>query len=293
MAFHLFPVKPVTKWHNYQQIENLGQRTYTAKNPSYGATINVFVNAKPTEKVVATISDQNGQVVRTISDTTLVAGLNKMNWDLRGDEPTKLTLGGGGGWRGNFRPLVSPGMYKVSVKVDGVEHTSGIEVKADPRLEVSEDDYEQIAKQTSQLTDVLSQATEMINDIDNLKDQLTNLKKRLKSEDGEKYKEEIKMIVDAYKELDNQRNELMRPTGSMNYRSRPRLREEILSMLFAVNGTPAKPTAPQMERAISLSEEAAEKNKLLQETKDGPIRRISEALEAIPILDLRVKLIKP
>ncbi|NNF33425.1 MAG: hypothetical protein HKN68_04920 [Saprospiraceae bacterium] len=290
---HLFAVRPATQWHFYQQIENLGQRTYKAQNPQQGALINVYAATDPKGEVVTTITDAMGNVVRTMKDTTLTAGLNRIVWDFRADEPTKLISGGGGGWRGNFRPSVPSGNYTATVAIDGMEMKTEIEVRKDPRLEVSEEDYRLKSEQTTQLTEVLNQTNEMINDIDIMKEQLTALKKRLKTEDGEKYKAEIEMIVEAYKELDDQRNELMRPPGSMNYRTRPRLREEILSILFAVDGTPAKPTEPQMERAVSLKVEAAEKSELLQQTKDEKMKRINEVLQAIPILDLRVKNIRP
>ena len=293
MAAHTFAVRPATKWHYYQQIENLGQRTYKANNPEFGAYINVSVADKPDNAVKVSIADGNGQLVRTIKDTTFTAGINRIVWNLRAEEPAKLNSGGGGGWRGAFRPTVDHGTYTATINVDGQEFVQEIIVKPDPRLEVSEEAYEMKSKQSAELTEVLSQTNEMINDIDALKEQLTSLKKRLKSEDSEKYKTEIEMIVDAYKSLDDQRNELMRPPGSMNYRTRPRLREEILSILFAVDNTPAMPTTPQMERVVTLKEEAAEKGKLLEETKEGPLKRINEAVASLPILDLRVKSIRP
>jgi photosystem II stability/assembly factor-like uncharacterized protein len=290
---HLFAVRPATQWHFYQQIENLGQRTYKAENPQQGAYINVYAASDPKGEVVTTITDAMGKVVRTMKDTSLTAGLNRIVWDFRAEEPTKLINGGGGGWRGSFRPIVPAGKYTATVVMDDIEMTTDIEVRSDPRLEVTEEAYKMREEQTTQLTEVLNQTNEMINDIDIMKEQLTALKKRLKTEDAEKYKNEIEMIVEAYEELDDQRNELMRPPGSMNYRTRPRLREEILSILFAVNGTPARPTQPQMERAVTLKQEAAEKSELLQQTKEGTMKRINEAVAAIPILDLRVKNIRP
>lgn len=55
--------------------------------------------------------------------------------------------------------------------------------------------------------------------------------------------------------LSLQRDELMRPQGSMNYRTCPRLREEILSILFALNDISAVPTKSQLERTLSLEQE--------------------------------------
>ena len=41
----------------------------------------------------------------------------------------------------------------------------------------------------------------------------------------------------------------------MTYRQRPRLREEIRSLMFAIGGATAKPSSPQSERIAQLQEE--------------------------------------
>ena len=285
----VFDVRPVTRWHVYQQIENMGQRTYKAENPDYGANIQIFSKSAPDEKVVVNITNSAGEHVRMIEDTTLTSGLNTINWNLRADEPTKLVSGGGGGWRGNFRSTVIPGTYNAAITIGDESFTKEIIVKPDPRLELTEESYEEIAFEVKRLTAILNRANVMINDIDALKEQLTNLKKRLKSDDPEKYGDEISKIVEVYKELDMQRDELIRPPGSMNYRTRPRLREEILSILFAIDRVPAKPTVSQVERSGTLLEETQQKEELLNQTKEGAIREINEVLKALPLLDLRVK----
>lgn len=287
-----FNVRPTTKWHLYQQIENLGQRTYKAENPEYGTYFNVWSTLPKGEKITVTIQNQDGITVRNIEDSTSAIGLNRVIWDLTAEEPEKLKNGGGGGWRGNFRPQVPAGTYSAAISIGADQFEREIIIKPDPRIDVDKEGYEAQFQQIRALTSVLSQTNVMINHIDLLKEQLTTLKKRLKNEDSAKYEKEIKMIVDAYQELDKQRNELMRPAGSMNYRTRPRLREEILSILFAVNSTPAVPTAAQVQRAEDLRVEAAEKNQLLEATKQGPIQKINELLKALPPLDMRVKSVK-
>ncbi|WP_235295803.1 VPS10 domain-containing protein [Portibacter marinus] len=285
----VFDVRPAVKWHMYQQIENMGQRTYIAENPKYGASIHVFSKEKPDGELVVTIKNDLGLTVRTIKDTTLIAGLNVINWDLQADEPAKLDNDEGGGWRGSFSPSIVPGTYTAEVLVDGNSFTKTIEVKADPRLELEKEDYEEIKASVDRLTGILSRTHEMINDIDALKEQLSNLKDRLSSEDAEAYKDQIEMIGTVNQELDNQRNELIRPPGSMNYRTRPRLREEILSILFAIDRVPARPTKAQQERTETLIEETLEKEALLNQTKNGPVRAINEAVKMLPMLDLKVK----
>ncbi|HRX00939.1 MAG TPA: hypothetical protein P5280_15700, partial [Cyclobacteriaceae bacterium] len=116
---HLFPVRTATLWHYAEQIENLGDRTYRAKNPTYGAYINFYVQKDPKE-VELTIINNAGAVIRTLKDTTIRAGVNRMIWDLRSKEATRLNNPPRGGWgSGVFNPLVAPGAYVAKLTIDG------------------------------------------------------------------------------------------------------------------------------------------------------------------------------
>lgn len=290
---HAFDIRQVTKWNIYSQIENLGQRTYKASNPKYGANINVLTKAKPNDPVEIKIKDAQGLVVRTIIDSSFTAGINRVNWDLRTDPPLALKNGGGGGWRGPFKPTVAPGNYTADITIGDQTITNAIKIKPDPRINLDEDNYEKINTQVSYLTKMLSQTNAMVNDIDGLTDELTNLKTRLEGEDQEQYKDQITNIKSVIDNLTSQRNELIRPPGSMNYRTRPRLREELLSILYQINEVPALPTASQLDRTKSLEEEVKEKDQLLEKTKQNKVREIIESLANLPLLNMRVKGIKP
>ena len=56
---------------------------------------------------------------------------------------------------------------------------------------------------------------------------------------------------------------LMRPPPSMTYRQKPRLREEIRSLMSAIDNTTNPPTAPQIERIASLIKEVDEQEETL------------------------------
>src|SRR5437763_1761572 len=57
------------------------------ENPQYGASINYYVKAAPSPASPAklTIVDDKGAVVRTLTSTAGVAGINRAYWDLRFD----------------------------------------------------------------------------------------------------------------------------------------------------------------------------------------------------------------
>jgi len=87
--------------------------------------------------VKITISDIEGKVLRNI-DGTRDAGLNRVQWDLRGDRPEPppgFNPGqrGGGGGRFRFRqgPQIDPGTYVVKLSVGGKDLTTRVVVEED------------------------------------------------------------------------------------------------------------------------------------------------------------------
>ena len=86
-----------------------------------------------------TISDITGRVVREMAGTK-DAGLNRVQWNLRGNPPQggagRGGFGGGGaqagGGRGGFgAPAVEAGTYLVKLSVGGKDYTQRIVVEAD------------------------------------------------------------------------------------------------------------------------------------------------------------------
>ncbi len=283
---HLFEVRPAIRWHAYQQIENLGTRVYRAKNPDFGAYVNYFASEKPEEAVTLEIQDSEGNTLREIKDSTAVKGLNRIVWDLKGTAAAKFNGAPKGGWRsGVVRPLVPPGKYKAVLKVGGESHETAITVLADPRLELSQDDYVAQAKHVAKLRGLLNETHTMLNRMDAMQDQLKALKKRIKLEEGDQTTL-LKEIDQVMEKLVEQRNELTRPAPAMTYRQRPRLREEILSQMYSIDGTPAKPTGPQAARAVQLTEEKEAAVKAFKTFMEGPVKSLNEKMQGMPAIQV-------
>ena len=248
---HFFAPKNTTRWKMYQQLENLGSRTYRAENPDYGAYFNFYLQQKPQDEVEIAIIDAEGNLVRTLKDTTCVAGLNRMVWNLRYDAGTALKGGRANSWFGSSTPMVPPGIYSVILKANGEKHETKVEIEADPRIEMSKEDYMAQAKELLHLQSLLSQTNELLNESSDLLTQLKSLKKSVGKEDPSA----TKAITQAMKSLQELRDEWMRPPPSMGYRQRPRLREEIRSLMWAIGGADALPTNPQKNRVVQLEAE--------------------------------------
>jgi photosystem II stability/assembly factor-like uncharacterized protein len=253
---HLYPVRNTTRWHMYGRIENLGQRTYVAPNPEYGAYVNFFLADQPEEEVKVEILDSEGTLVRTITEEECKEGINRIVWDLRADAGTKWEHNPGGGWRsGDWAPMVPPGEYTAILRANGQTQRSTFDVKADPRVDMTAEDYQTQYGELKRLQGLLSETHELLNNSEDVLSQLKALKERLEDIDESDSEKVMTALDKAWKEVEALKNEWTRPPPHMNYRQRPRLREEIRSLANAIDGATAKPTSSQEGRSVELKAE--------------------------------------
>ncbi|MEM6804947.1 MAG: hypothetical protein AAF696_26350 [Bacteroidota bacterium] len=289
---HLFPVRRATLWHMFWRLENLGDRHYKAKNPDFGANINFYLAEGEKETAVVEILDASGTVVRTLKDTSVKAGINRMVWDLGHEAATKMQGAGGGGFfSGSINPYVVPGSYTARLKVKGEEMETKIEVRADPRMNLEQTAYQARTDLLLKLREVLSQTHTMINNSKTYHEQLKELKKKLKKSENKDFDQSLFEDIDAATKRisDLQDDILKRPPPNMGYRQRPRLREEIRSLMRAVNGASAEPTQPQISRLEQLNEELSEAQAALQEIINKDIKTINDKAKNIPQISVGKK----
>ncbi|MCG8604242.1 hypothetical protein MJD09_04480, partial [bacterium] len=296
---HLFEPRKATRWHLYSQFENLGQRTWTARNPAYGAYVNFYLAEDAKEPVTLTITDSEGRLVRTMTDSSAKAGVNRLVWNLRYEDATRLdTQAPGRRRRFNFGgPQVAPATYMASLTAAGKTMQTTITVRPDPRLEMTEADYTAQTETVLALRELLSQTHELINNTASLTKQLKDLKAKLKlvqgstngsgngtEESDDAGGEEFAAIDNALQEIKAFRDELRRPPPGMNYRQRPRLRSEIRSLMRAVDGATARPTAPQKFRLTQLTEEMSQAQRTYEKILSTEIAEINKMVQNIPAI---------
>jgi len=87
---HLFDVRPGVQWLNDVTYSRSigGQKNFKGENPQPGTAITYYLTAPPTSDVKLTISDITGKVVRNLTAKKDV-GLNRVQWNLRGDPPPR------------------------------------------------------------------------------------------------------------------------------------------------------------------------------------------------------------
>ncbi len=135
----LFTPRPAVAWRTdtTQNVTVGGNKHFRGTNPAPGTAIGYYLKTAATGDVKITISDVTGRVVREM-DGPKDAGLNRVQWNLRGNPPTGGRGGAAGapqaaaGGRGGFGgPAVEPGTYLVKLSVGGKEYTTRVVVEAD------------------------------------------------------------------------------------------------------------------------------------------------------------------
>ncbi len=174
---------------------SVGDDPTAGQNPPFGAMINYYLKSAPSGEVRIRIEDSKGQLVRTINGTKSV-GLNRVMWDLRGEQSKEIRLRtspayapdlrvGPEGWRpapdgGRMSILLPPGNYTVKLAAGGQELSQPLTVKKDPNTSGSEAD---IQAQTELLMDLrkdLEAAADMVNQIEMIRSQLDNMRALLR-----------------------------------------------------------------------------------------------------------------
>ena len=145
----LFGVRPGTQWLNDLRLSRYtgGAKLFRANNPPPGSAISYYLKAVPPGDVKITISDYSGKVIRNIAGTKEI-GINRVQWNLRGDIPPRPANlppgfggggggGGGGGFAGlfNIGPAIEPGTYNLKLSVNGKDYTTKVVVEADPGMQ--------------------------------------------------------------------------------------------------------------------------------------------------------------
>lgn len=284
---HGFPVKPATLWRMYGQLENLGHETYRAPNPEYGAYFNFYLKSDLKEKtrVEVAILDAEGKTVRTMRDSTARAGMNRIVWNLRYTPAVAAAGGfGGGGGGGGFGfgggPVAAPGEYKARITANGQTVELPFTVKKDPRVLATVEDLKLKHATTIAVRDMLSETNRMINESDGVMRQLDEVSRKVKTT-GDKVAADL--VNEATRKLKEFRDEVLRrPPPTMNYRTRPRLREEVQSLMGTIDGADARPTVQQMTRVKELEREVSEAKAAYQKILDTDITQINEKVKDLP-----------
>jgi photosystem II stability/assembly factor-like uncharacterized protein len=180
---------------------------FTGQNPPTGAVIYFYLKQAPKQEVKIEILNAAGNVIRDYSSAKIQlpdepldpddkkpekqikaeAGLNRFVWDLHYEEAKRVP--GYYLWEyndGAKGPLALPGKYQVRLIAEGKSQTAPLEVKLDPRVNISQGDLEKQFKLQLEVREQLNRVYEAVNQIQDVREQVEGLKKRLGPSDSSK-----------------------------------------------------------------------------------------------------------
>jgi photosystem II stability/assembly factor-like uncharacterized protein len=269
--------KPRTTFR-YRWPEDYERRQPVAPNPPSGAIISYYFKSAPKGEVTLDVLDAQGKVVRSFSSVdkkeaetppewpdqeppqekiSADAGLNRFTWNLRYDGPKKLPGEVGAEYR-NKGPYGMPGNYQVRLTAEGKTQTVPLELKVDPRVNVSMADLQKQFDLDMKIRAQLSDLHQTVEEIRSIRQQFHTLSARL-GEDAR-----YKPITTASDSLDKRMTpieerllqvKIKSSEASLNY---PVLIDEQLhNLAISVDNADALPTQQQEAAFESLRQQAS------------------------------------
>ena len=186
---HLFAPRPAYRFTSVTGNYASNDDPTAGNNPPYGAAINYWL--KTAAPVSIDILDAAGKSVRTITDSTTHAGLNRSHWDLRNTTPkparlrTKPTFDAEFTMNadstrdapgvGSISVLMPPGRYTVKLTAAGQTLTQPLEVRRDPNQLESVADIRASANALLSLQKEHAASIEMLNQIERVRLQIQGI----------------------------------------------------------------------------------------------------------------------
>ena len=183
------------------------------QNPAAGAAVFYSFKEKPKDEVTIEFLDGSGKLIRKFSSkppatprarrgvpsaeeeaedpdeprpsptaerVPAEAGVNRFVWNLR--YPDAVTFPGLIMWAGNVRgPVVAPGKYQVRLSASGKTQTQTFEIKKDPRLATTPEDYAKQLELALQIHKKLSDSNAAVVEIREIRRQLNEYAEHVKN----------------------------------------------------------------------------------------------------------------
>ncbi len=212
--FHLFSALPAYMYHFWIRDAFNDLSTYSAPNQPNGVMIDYYLkdtlSTKPEEKrehktpIEVQITDNAGNQVATLYGPDK-KGFNRLVWNMRYQGSKPLTIDPKMAMKENpystRGPMVTPGVYRITVKAAGETEFTQSQVLPDPRLSVPADYFTSNATNGLLLRDENSALNEMLNRIQNLDEQMATIRKSLATDQDGMKSGKYKVVLDGMKDL--------------------------------------------------------------------------------------------
>jgi photosystem II stability/assembly factor-like uncharacterized protein len=221
--FHLFSIRPGMLFHRWGR-GGFGKDPTAAPNPPDGVEVDYSLKSEikkdePKDEskrdkktpVKIVVTDAEGRPVATKYGESK-QGLNRFAWNMRYDGPKELTFEKQPPPNEFFErgqgPHVLPGMYKVTVTVQGksqsgaATQSGSAQVLADPRLKIDPAKFRGEVQAALEARNELSALNEALNRIDSLQKQLKSIEGMLRDDEDDSKLSKYALVLDAAEKLE-------------------------------------------------------------------------------------------
>jgi photosystem II stability/assembly factor-like uncharacterized protein len=290
-TLHLFPPRPAYRlqrggrpqrvsppgFHQYRQaggemVLGLVQGSRftpqnAAANPETGAVLVVVRGNKASGPLTVRIKDRAGAVVRQASSRDAegwgrslpeTPGLHRIVWDLRAESGVSLPDGTlSAYWGGStIGPKVPPGRYTVELEADGLVSTQELEVRADPRLDATPDDYEAQYRLLLAIRDKLSEIHQAVLDSRRLREHLRGWAERFLDAGQKEAADQVRDWENKLAEAEGALNEARSRGRADSFNYPPKVNSKLASLESTVSFGDGRPPSQCYEVYQVLAEEA-------------------------------------
>ncbi|HKL88827.1 MAG TPA: hypothetical protein VJ884_07455, partial [Salinibacter sp.] len=149
---HLFSIQPATFRNFWKNTSYRGQESWAGENPPFGALLHYHLS-EPVDSVELVVRSPEGDVVRRLDGPTSTGRIHRVTWDLAHPSPPTEEDEEDDGRDGVVEPdtilpeieypfdmkgpFVRPGTYTVTLKAGGVKKTESVEVRGDPAIDLT------------------------------------------------------------------------------------------------------------------------------------------------------------
>jgi hypothetical protein len=182
-------------------------------------------------------------------------GVNRFAWDLHQQGPTPLA-GELDADSSNRGPMVPPGAYQVRFTADGKSCTAILQLRADPRTKISNDDLQKQSALSRKIVARVTEIHEAVGTIREVRQQTRELSRRFG--DDPLYASLLSATKDFDKKTFNLESQFLQVNskGLENLSDPVRIDERLHSLLDSVEFGDAAPTKQQYEVYENLQKEA-------------------------------------
>jgi len=212
-------------------------------------------------------------------------GLNRFVWDMRYPDAENLKDIRFWAWGGSTRgPVAVPGKYQVKLTAGTKSFTQWFEIKKDPRISTTDEEFKEQFDLLIRIRDKLSEANRTVNKVRDIVKQLDELSQRLK---GTPKEGEINKLVKPLREkLTAIEGEITqnKARSSQDLLNHPvKLNGKLASLASAVASADSKPTKQMYEVFDDLSKRLDEQLRKFKEIYEKEIPEFNRKVKELEI----------